>query len=93
MKGAFIIHRSDDGGNTWCPVKPGDVPAWVKKPDVIGTLAAGRIAQYNGGLMIGDAATPWFRAERVVTEADQVSIEAAQAKRSRRNARNLRTVH
>lgn len=47
----LVIFRSDDGQSGWTPVKPEDVPEWVKSPTTIGRIMDGE--------MVSDG-TGWF---------------------------------
>jgi hypothetical protein len=93
-QGYFIIHKSIDEGATWFPVLAEDVPEWVQQPDVMGRMANGYVAHKQPeGVIVPNHIIPWFRAERVLTPADQIRTEAAQEKRSRRKVRNLKSLH
>ena len=41
----FVFFASENGRDGWRLVKPEDVPAWVKEPEVLGQLAIGNVAQ------------------------------------------------
>jgi hypothetical protein len=57
--GNLVIFVSQDNGVTWKPVKPGDVPAWARHPDVVGQMVAGDMCQ---DLKKGPE---WYRAEKL----------------------------
>ena len=63
----LIILRSANGEDGWTPVKPDDVPAWLKEPDVMGRLVAGEMAQGPVNVLLPDEMRPWFRAEKAQT--------------------------
>ena len=69
-KSMLIIYRSPNGEDSWEPVKPEDVPDWVKAPDVMAHLVAGEMAQADSTLLIANELRPWYRAEQV----EQASI-------------------
>lgn len=51
--GRFVIYRSVDE-TQWAPVKPGEVPSWIKEPDIISHLASGFAVQdKNDGAWYG----------------------------------------
>lgn len=91
-----LVYSSPDGKTGWRLVKPGDVPEWVKRPAVMGRLLAGEIAKENHvGLALPArlGLDLWYRAERVMPDAESKRIVAAREKRDRRMARNRRLVH
>lgn len=89
-----IIYKSPDGENNWTPVKPEDVPGWIKEPDVMARLVKGEMARNDrSALLVPEDARPWYRAH-VVTPATEVDrIMAAEVKRKRKNAKRISTVH
>jgi hypothetical protein len=42
----LVIFRSQDGDKDWKPVKPEDVPAFVKDPDTLGRLMDGEMVRH-----------------------------------------------
>lgn len=60
----IVVFASEDGETGWAPLRPEEVPAWVKDEDVLGNLLAGDIAQDP---QTGDGR--WFRAQRVANTA------------------------
>lgn len=72
-EGLLVIYVSEDDGETWAPLKPEDVPAWVKAPDVLGRLVAGEIAkrEFVGGMAVrDDYRFPWYRAEKMSSDGE-----------------------
>jgi hypothetical protein len=63
----LIILRSANGEDDWTPVKPEDVPDWLKDPVVMGRLVAGNMAQGPVNVVLPDELRPWFRAVRAET--------------------------
>lgn len=56
---SLVILRSENGRDGWKPVKPEDVPEWVKHPDTMAMISTG-----------GQACDPrhgeeWYRAEEL----------------------------
>lgn len=64
----LVIYASNNGRDGWEPVKPDEVPGWLKEPDVIGHLVAGETAMNPRE---GDKGSSWYRAE-----VHQLAIEA-----------------
>jgi len=66
----LVILRSANGEDDWTPVKPEDVPDWLRDPDVMGRLVAGYIAQgpvgvaprHKAGILLPDELRPWYGA-------------------------------
>lgn len=58
----LIIYASDDGREHWAPVKPNDVPMWVRDPAVLGALASGEECM---NCAEGQSGSKWYRALRV----------------------------
>lgn len=58
----LVIFESDDGRDPWRPVKETDVPAFVKRPDVLHRLANGEECMDCG---VPPAGSCWYRAVRV----------------------------
>ncbi len=61
-----VILKSDDEVR-WEPVRPEDVPEWLKEEDVMGNLVAGAMAKREG--------TPWFRAQ--VLDSSPILVDRA----------------
>lgn len=78
----LVIYKSENGRDNWKPLSPGEVPDWVKAPEVMGRLVAGEACM---DAKIGDKGSDWYRADRVVSAAEQ----AAQARRDRRNSKKV----
>lgn len=73
-RGTLIILSSPNGETDWTPVKPADVPAWIKDdPDVLGRLVE------NGEACCDNDQTPavWYMAQRILTEAEQNTLRSA----------------
>ena len=58
----LVILRSANGEDDWTPVKPEDVPDWLRDPDVMGRLVAGNIAQGPVNVLLPDELRPWYGA-------------------------------
>lgn len=57
--GQLIIFISRDGGETWQPMMPSEVPQWVRHPDILGEMMIGNMAtDPNKG-------PEWYRAEHL----------------------------
>ncbi len=56
----LVIYASSNGRDGWKPVLPGDVPAWVKEPRIIGALIAGEMCMDPKA----SSGSTWFRGER-----------------------------
>lgn len=54
-----VVYESDNGRDGWRPVKPEDVPAWVKDPKVMAHLLDGQEAMDCGE---GTTGSKWYRA-------------------------------
>jgi len=61
----LVILTSPTGRDPWHPVMESEVPAWVKKPDVMGRLVAGDMCMEPTE---GETGSNWYRAARVPTE-------------------------
>lgn len=73
VMGSLVIFASEDGGNGpegWKPLRPEEVPEWVRHPDVLGTMVKGAMAHDPRG-----ADTRWFRAQRVADTTVRVANE------------------
>lgn len=55
----LIVYVSANGRDQWHPVKPEEVPAWVKAPEVMARLVSGEEC------MDCETASSWYRAVRV----------------------------
>jgi len=93
-EGMFVIFRSENGRDGWKPVKPEDVPDWVKDPDNMAHMVDGEACMDP----TQDSGTDWFMALPLPPQADIDAWAAAQAKRKRRAAKAVRhtatnTVH
>lgn len=63
VQGRLVIFKSTDDGKTWQPVKPEEVPLWIRgDADVLGHLAAGEAAQAPGE-------SDWYSAQRLPEQA------------------------
>lgn len=58
--GVIVVYQSEDG-ERWIPVKPAEVPEWVKDLGTMGAMVNGSAAKK------GDS--PWYRAEKVSDSA------------------------
>ena len=63
----LVILRSPNGEDGWEPVKPEDVPDWLKDPMVMSYLVDGQMAQGKVNVVLPDELRPWYRAELVPT--------------------------
>lgn len=41
---SLIVYRSENGRDNWRPVKPEEVPEWVKHPDTMAIISTGGMA-------------------------------------------------
>ena len=83
----FIIFESPNGRDGWKPILPVDVPEWIKPAHVMGRLA-------NGDMVTDPKLTTnWYRAQRVLSEAEQKRVDAANAKRARKAAKLKKSLH
>lgn len=90
----LVIYQSPNGQDNWEPVKPEDVPEWLKKPDVMGRLVNGYTARFEGtGLLLPDGIRPWYRAEVAKPDAEVAVVAKAVEKRERKARHRARTVH
>jgi hypothetical protein len=53
--GKLVILVSPDGETDWKPVKPEDVPEWLKKPEVLGAMVEGNMAHKTD-----EPESPWY---------------------------------
>jgi hypothetical protein len=81
--GTLIIFQSDNGMDGWTPVKPEDVPAWVKDPDNLARLVDGEACQNTEQ----ESGEKWYMAQRLPTAQDLEAYSMAAAKRVRRRAK------
>lgn len=81
----LVILASGNGRDGWSPVKPEDVPEWVKAPDNMGRLVKGETCMKCDE---GEKGSLWYVA---LKPRDYQALVAAQQKRDRKNA--LRLVH
>lgn len=63
----LVILRSPNGRDGWTPVKPEDVPAWVKAPDNMAKLVAGEMCMKADE---GQSGSDWYRAEKVESKGE-----------------------
>jgi hypothetical protein len=70
-----VVLASEDGESGWTPLRPEEVPAWVRNEDVMGRLLYGEIAQDS---TLEDKR--WFRAERLPNKAQAPANDAEGAK-------------
>lgn len=86
IHGTLIIYSSLDGENDWTPVNAAEVPDWIKDdPDLLARMVDGEACQNE----VDGVKTPWYRAERVLTQADQDAIDKARNRRIVRGNRRL----
>lgn len=86
-KAELVIFASVNGRDGWTPVKPDDVPAWVIHPDNMAHLVAGETCMKCDE---GPKGSLWYMAKPV--DEARVILKAA-AKRARKAARQMVTVH
>ena len=67
-----IVYRAEHPDGPWEPVKPEDVPEWVKEQEVLGRLLQGMMAMdKEGEIFTGSNNEPfeygseWYRAEEL----------------------------
>lgn len=86
VHGTLIIYSSPNSETDWTPVKPADVPSWIKDdPEVLGRLVENGEAACDNG----QSPAVWYAAQRVLTETEQNTLRAAIEKRMRRNRLRL----
>ncbi len=62
VKVELVILRSIDGEQDWEPVLPNDVPAFVRRSDIVRRMVEGEMVQL-------ESQSPyWFRAEQISTD-------------------------
>ena len=83
MEAELVILASNNGRDGWTPVRPVDVPAWVKEPRNIRRMVNGEECMKANE---GDKGSMWYRA---IPAADYALIVAAQQRRAARNAKRL----
>ena len=83
-KGIFVIYGSKNGRDNWFPVKPEDVPEWVKDKEVLGHLVNGNCAQ-----RCDDDSELIYRAEVVLGAQDEAKLREALETRELREAEQL----
>lgn len=59
MEATLIVFCSANGRDGWHPIKPEEVPDWVKNPEVMARLASGEECMDCGQ---GDVGSCWYRA-------------------------------
>lgn len=79
----LVILASENGRDQWTPVKPEDVPAWVKEPDNVSRMMAGYACVKCDE---GEKGSLWYRA---VPPDEFAQMAAAQHRRDERNAKRL----
>lgn len=84
----MVIQRSENGRDNWQPVKPNDVPDWVKDPDNITKLIQGEQCMRPKD---GNAGSDWYRG--VMTNEDRQSLVAAMERRAQRDSKRRGTMH
>ena len=62
MKQANLVILCSEDGKIWHPLKPDEVPAWVKEPAIVGRMVAGEMCMDPRQEPKG---SPWYRAEQV----------------------------
>lgn len=60
----LVIFRSETGRGGWGPVRPEDVPDFVRRADVMGRLVAGEMCCDVGA---GDKGSAWYMANPIET--------------------------
>jgi hypothetical protein len=58
----LVILKSDNGRDNWTPVKPEDVPEWVRAQDNMARLVQGDMCMDPTE---GEKGSAWYRAEKV----------------------------
>ena len=80
VHGTLIFFSSVGDSDVWTPVLAKDVPEFCRDPDVLARLVDGEAcADTTDG-----EATIWYRAERVMTDADREKIGTILDMRKRR---------
>lgn len=77
----LVIFESPHGRGEWKPLKPEDVPAWVKNPDVLGRIVSGEIAMDTAH------GTNWYCAQQVPDDVAVARIFNAEVRRQKRAAK------
>lgn len=83
----LVIYRSPNGRDGWAPVKPDEVPEWVKQPDNVARMVAGEMCMKADE---GDKGSDWYIGIRV---EELQAMAKAQEKRERKNEKRLRELH
>lgn len=85
--GTLILYRSKDDCESWNPVKVVEIPKWVKElsPAVIARMVDGEALQDT----TSETGSDWFILKRVVSPTDEARMQAAQAKRERKQRRRI----
>ena len=79
----LVIFKSANGRDGWKPVKPEDVPDWVKDPDNVSRLVDGEACMDP----TSESGTDWFMALPLPEQADIDAWVAAKEKRAKRAKR------
>jgi hypothetical protein len=77
----LVIYASETGRGDWQPVAPDQVPAFVKRSEVLGRLLDGDMASDAAE---GDRGSMWYRAARVLTEAEQAAMRKREMRAQKR---------
>lgn len=86
----LVILESPNGRDHWRPLKPDEVPEWLKAPEVMAKLVEGEMAQRkksDAGVVLPET-MPWYRAQPA-TDEDVRAMLAAVEKRDRRMAKRM----
>ena len=83
IHGTLIFFSSVGDSDVWTPVLAKDVPDFCKDPDVLAEMVDGNSFTNTLREEIGPA-TIWYKAERVMTDADREKIGTILDMRKRR---------
>ncbi len=79
-----VVYESATGQGDWKPVERGKIPEWITQ-QIMAEMVYGKRIVHDG-----ITSDNYYRAERVITQADAGRLAAAEAKRARRRQRNLK---
>lgn len=83
--GVLVVFTSANGSDGWTPVKPENVPAWVKDPDVMARMVDGEACMDDEQ----ESGTNWFMALPMPTPQDIAAYQAARARRLARKEKRV----
>lgn len=87
--GVLVILTSPNGIDGWTPVKPDDVPSWVKDPDIVARMVDGEACMDD----TQESGTNWFLALPMPTPQDIAAYQAAQIRRAERRQKRIVVAH